>query len=780
MGDNFKIGAGLKIDGEAEFKRAVTGINKDLSVLGSEMKKVTAQFDGNADSMESLTAKQKVYNDRADEQRKKIEVMTAALESAKKEFGENSDKVKDWQIKLNNAEADLAKTESALNKTTKQIDGFGKEAEDSGSEVEKAGKQARDSGDDARKGEGGWSKLSGVLGGIAAAAGAAVAGLATAAAGVAVGAVKAASKAAIAGADYADNVNTIATQTGLTTDEVQQLQYQADMVDVSLETVTGSMAKLTRNMATAQGGTGDAAKAFAALGISVTDSKGELRNNQDVFNEAIDALGKMENETQRDAYAMQIFGKSAQELNPLIRAGSETLNQFAQDAKDSGYVLGTEALTALNDYQDSIDRIAKQKDALSNAIGVLAAPAFNVFTDSTDDALKALTKLINGDISAEDFAEEIGAAVQKISEYITGALPKLMEVGGTILKTIIDAIVINLPMLLNAAVPMITSLLNAIVQALPTLITAAIPILQALISGIVQALPLLIPAAVSLLLAITQGILDNLPMIVEAAMTLIITLAQGVADALPELIPVVIDTVLMIVETLLDNMDLILDAAFKIIEGLAEGLLNALPKLVDALPKIIKSIIDFVTNNLPKIIEMGITLIVQLAVGLVKAIPALVRAIPEIIAAILNGLGNAVGSVLEIGKNIVKGLWEGIKSMVTWIEDKVSGFIGGIVDGVKGFLGIGSPSKVFMAIGDNMGESLGMGFTSAMADASKQIDKSIPTDFNVSARNGATQVKHSGVIRVEGVNDGGQLIGIAEVAVEEALTNIMRKQVRMA
>ena len=116
--------------------------------------------------------------------------------------------------------------------------------------------------------------------------------MAAGATAAAVGVVNAASDAATAGAEYADNVNTIAAQTGLSTAQIQQFQYQADMVDVSLETVTGSMAKLTRNMATAQGGSGAAAEAFAALGISITDSNGELRNNQDVFNEAIDALGK--------------------------------------------------------------------------------------------------------------------------------------------------------------------------------------------------------------------------------------------------------------------------------------------------------------------------------------------------------------------------------------------------------------------------------------------------------------------------------------------------------
>ncbi|MGC1269258.1 MAG: hypothetical protein WA842_01535, partial [Croceibacterium sp.] len=178
--------------------------------------------------------------------------------------------------------------------------------------------------------------------------------------------------------------------------------------------------------------------------------------------------------------------------------------------------------------------------------------------------------------------------------------------------------------------------------------------------------------------------------------------------------------------------DKILEAAFTLIQGLAQGLLNALPELIEALPRIITTIIDFVTNNMPKIIELGITLIVQLAVGLVKAIPELVKSLPQIVAAIIEGLGKAVVSVVEIGKNIVKGIWEGIKSLGSWIKDKVSGFFSGIVDGVKNFLGIRSPSTVFEGIGGNMALGIGEGFDKAMARVADDMQNAVPTDFNIS------------------------------------------------
>ena len=87
--------------------------------------------------------------------------------------------------------------------------------------------------------------------------------------------------------------------------------------------------------------------------------------------------------------------------------------------------------------------------------------------------------------------------------------------------------------------------------------------------------------------------------------------------------------------------------------------------------------------------------------------------------------------MLDVGKNIVEGLWEGIKAKVEWLKEKVSGFLGGIVDSVKGVLGIQSPSKVFAGIGKYMGEGIGVGFEDAMADVEKDMQKAIPTDFDI-------------------------------------------------
>jgi phage-related protein len=183
-------------------------------------------------------------------------------------------------------------------------------------------------------------------------------------------------------------------------------------------------------------------------------------------------------------------------------------------------------------------------------------------------------------------------------------------------------------------------------------------------------------------------------------------------------------------------MDKILEAAFKIIEGLATGLINALPRLLEALPSIITSIIDFITSNLPRIAELGITLVVQLGAGLIMAIPKLVTSYNQISDSIINGIGKAAIAIVEVGKNIVIGLWDGIASMMGWIKEKISGFVSGIVTNVKGVLGIQSPSTVFAGIGTNMSLGLGEGFTKAMISVKEDMNRSIPTSFDIDANVG--------------------------------------------
>lgn len=172
----------------------------------------------------------------------------------------------------------------------------------------------------------------------------------------------------------ADDLNTLSKVTGISTDELQKYKYSADLLDVSVETIAKSQVKLKKSMYSAQQGSSAMAEAFATLGVNIEDSNGQLRNQDEVFNESIKALGQMENETQRDALAMQIFGKSASELNPLIEDNGETFQKVSDIFKNNNLeIVDQETIDKANQFQDALDTLKMTGMAALSTIGMQLA-----------------------------------------------------------------------------------------------------------------------------------------------------------------------------------------------------------------------------------------------------------------------------------------------------------------------------------------------------------------------------------------------------------------------
>lgn len=144
-------------------------------------------------------------------------------------------------------------------------------------------------------------------------------------------------------------------------------------------------------------------------------------------------------------------------------------------------------------------------------------------------------------------------------------------------------------------------------------------------------------------------------------------------------------------------------------------------------PDMITRFVAYATEKMPEVLKLGIQLIVSLVKGLAQNLPELLRGTLALVDAIISAFLDSLPDIIEVGKDIVRGLWEGIKLMASWIGEKVSGFVGGLVDGVKGVLGIHSPSRVFAGIGQNMALGLGQGFEKQMQSVTAGIQDAIPT-----------------------------------------------------
>ncbi len=462
--------------------------------------------------------------------------------------------------------------------------------------------------------------------------------------------------------------------------------------------------------------TSAAAKELDSLGISVTDSSGNIREMNEIFEDLNEKLGGLSESDKMNALS-NIFNKQdLAAVNALLSGtGDEMNNLYNELANAEGAALQMSE-TMESGLAGSVRSLKSAYEGLQITIG-------EQFSDMAGEVVGDVTSLVR-DVTAilnDGFQEgDITAIGERISSFLMDGIKRISEY----LPEVIEMVSIMLTELVNVLVALLPTLL-------PPLLEGAIALLKGIIDAIVGNIEPLIEMVVYLVTTVAEFIIENLPLLIEAAIQIVVALALGIADALPELIPSIVEAIILIVDTLLNNMDQILNAALQIIMGLAKGLVDALPRLIEALPKIISGIINFITNNLPLIIDMGIKIVLQLAVGLIKAIPQLVAAIPQIITAIITGIGKAAISIVQVGKNIVTGLWNGISSMVSWIKDKISGFVGGIVSGVKGVLGIKSPSTVFAGIGDNMAIGLVEGFDKAMNKVSDDIEGAIPRDFDV-------------------------------------------------
>ena len=154
----------------------------------------------------------------------------------------------------------------------------------------------------------------------------------------------------------ADDLNTLSKVYSINTTDLQKYAVAADLVDVSVEDIAKSHVKLEKSMYSAQNGSKSQAEAFEKLGVSVTNADGSLRSSDAVWQDTIAALGTMTNETERDALAQQLMGKSAANLNPLIEDQGETYKNLSETLQKYGLdFVDQETLDKANEFNDQLD-----------------------------------------------------------------------------------------------------------------------------------------------------------------------------------------------------------------------------------------------------------------------------------------------------------------------------------------------------------------------------------------------------------------------------------------
>lgn len=393
-----------------DFKTAISEMNRDLRVVESGFRASAASLGDWASSIDGLEMRSKSLNEEIKIQQGIVAALSTEYQRAAEAKGKDSIEAEGLQIKLNKANEALGKMQSELGTTTQSLDEMRSGSNEAGSEVDELGNQSEQAGSQADQAGEEFKGFQGYVVDLASAAQLAIDGIKMIGDAIS-GAISGMKDLVLETAAAADELVTMSAKTGLSTERLQEFNYISDQVGTSTETITGSLARLVRSMDSARSQQedynealgeavtaedkqkvqlGEMAQAFATLGVSTTDASGNLRDNQAVFADVLDALGGIENSAERDALAMQIFGKSAQELNPLIKTGSEGLAELAAQAHEVGAVVDGETVDAFAGLADQVDSLkAAGAGLLTNAL----APLLPMLTDLGTQAQEAFGKI---------------------------------------------------------------------------------------------------------------------------------------------------------------------------------------------------------------------------------------------------------------------------------------------------------------------------------------------------------------------------------------------------
>jgi hypothetical protein len=668
-----------------DFKTAVRAADREIRVLQSSFKASAASLVDWTKDATGLESRVKTLTSQIDIQKLKVAALAAEHQRLAQENGENSIAAQEAEIKLNKETESLNKMQTELTGTEEELQNMREGTDEAGESVEEMGEKAEESGSKV-------DNLKGALSGMSAVAGAAVAAVAALGA-AAVGAVGAIGALVFKASDAAGELVDMSLQTGISTTRLQELQFVGDQVGTSLDTITGSQARLIRSMGSAQDQVkkyndelasgkkpedlqlGEMADAFKTIGVSVTDANGNLRDSQDVFSNVIDALGRIQNPAERDALAMQLFGKSAQELNPLIKAGSAELARLSQEAHNVGAVMSEEDVAALEAFGDTTAAIQAGVKGLLGTLAVQFLPAFQEVATALQDLFKseefkkrveeiskvvagmvktittAIGQLVKGDtkgalttLFGADKATQLLNFFNQVKKFLD-ALISFVTTHGQAIKTILVALVAGFAAfsIIGTVVVWVSGLI-ATISGLAAAFTAAgggIAGIVAILGGPVTVVVAAVAAAIALLTAAWVNNWGGIRDIVTQVWT------ESIQPILGQLIEWLSTNIPIAIQALSTFWtETLLPAIQTVWTFLSE---NVFPLL----QAIAGFIIDVFVANLKNLADMWQN-------TLLPAMQLVWKFLEDTLFPLLQAIGNFIGAVFNLALRIMAGLWQNI------------------------------------------------------------------------------------------------------------------------
>ena len=395
----------------AEFSGGIQDCQRKMGLLTEEFKLQQSALGNNATEVDKLTLKQSSLA-------QKIDLQIQIVEKAKDRFEAIANAEGATATQVDNAQKAYMKQITTLNQLTNEL-------ADVNNKLEESGETSNSS-----------SQSIGNLATSITTTTAVIASMISAVQQV----VQAIGEVATRSTEWADDLETLSSQIGVSTTTLQEWAYASDFVDVSVETLQGSMSKLVRSMSEAQNGSASAQAAFDSLGVSYQNIDGSLKSTEQVFYEVIDALGGIENVAERDAISMAIFGESAQNLNTLIEAGSGSLQAYGREAQQLGIIMSEDQIQALSSMQNSFDKLNNVMNASKNLLSASVAPLFASIADAISQVDPAILAVVGGFGSLISVVSNLAPLLQgvaAITQLLT--MSKIATAAATTVETVAEA-----------------------------------------------------------------------------------------------------------------------------------------------------------------------------------------------------------------------------------------------------------------------------------------------------------------------------------------------------
>lgn len=456
-------GITIELNGDTTgLNKALKGVDTQLKTTKTNLKDVEKLLKLDPDNVELLEQKQKLLNDA-------IKLTTDRLDTLKDALNNDlpPDQYDALQREIIETQQELDKYKGQLEGATQGEEDLGDGAYDAAGDMNELGDETSTTAEATDDAKSGWSVAKEVL-----------ANLVTQGIDLAIEGLKKLAKAmqdaVTDSADFADEMLTLSVQTGMSLETLQEFAYMAELIDVPLDTIVGSVGKLEMAMWKAADGTGDAADAFSQLKISYKLGNGQLRNTEQVFYDVIEALGQIEDPTEADRLAMELFGKSFKDLKPMVKIGKDGIEAFKNEAHDAGAVMDEDMIGKLGDMDDSFARLDQSSQVLQRQLALALAPAVTTLAEE-------LTKMAQ-DPKWQGIFEQLGETLETILPIIgsiSDLLGPILEACSPILD-IITTLLETLAPVISTILQPIADLLGILLEPLAELIDALLPSLVAL------------------------------------------------------------------------------------------------------------------------------------------------------------------------------------------------------------------------------------------------------------------------------------------------------------